>query len=138
MPRSIVPVVVVLALAVGGLAACQSSQAPSGAVEQMKQGAEQFGRGANAAARQLASNAKESAGDAAITTKVRAALATDAGLKTLKLDVTTNHGVVTLAGTVKTQMDRTHAVAITKQVPGVTSVDNQLQVQAPAAVGSSS
>lgn len=135
-PRNVL-LTVALAIALTGLAACHQSQAPSSAAEQMKQGAEQFGRGADAAAKQLAHAAKKSAGDAAITTRVKAALANDAGLKTLKLDVSTDQGVVTLAGTVDSQADRDHAASIAEKVSGVTSVNNELRVQAPAS-GSSS
>lgn len=137
IPRN-VSLTVALAIAVAGLADCQQSQAPSSAAEQMKQGAKQFGRGADAAAKQLAHAAKKSAGDAAITTKVRAALANDAGLKTLKLDVSTDHGVVTMSGTVDSEADRDHAASIASKVSGVTSVNNELRVQAPASGGSSS
>jgi hyperosmotically inducible protein len=69
--------------------------------------------------------------NAALTTKVKSALAKDAGFKTLaKIDVDSNEGVVTLKGRVESADAKKKAEQIAKQVDGVKSVKNQLRVDA--------
>jgi hyperosmotically inducible periplasmic protein len=71
------------------------------------------------------------ASNAALTTKVKSALAKDAGFKTLgKIDVDSNEGVVTLKGRVESADAKKKAEQIAKQVDGVKSVKNQLRVEA--------
>ena len=71
------------------------------------------------------------ASNAALTTKVKSALAKDAGFKTLgKIDVDSNEGVVTLKGRVESAEAKKKAEQIAKQVDGVKSVKNQLRVEA--------
>ncbi|KAF0813340.1 Osmotically-inducible protein Y [Andreprevotia sp. IGB-42] len=67
--------------------------------------------------------------DAGITTKVKAALAKNAGLSTLKLNVTTNGGVVTLEGNVDSEAKQQEVVNTVTALEGVTSVNNQLVVK---------
>jgi hyperosmotically inducible protein len=66
--------------------------------------------------------------DAALTAKVKAALASDAGLKTLGLNVYSSAGVVTLSGVVDSQMLKDNAVKVAESVQGVKSVNNNLVV----------
>jgi hyperosmotically inducible periplasmic protein len=77
---------------------------------------------------QASADAKRTAGDATLTVKVKAALANDAGLKTLKLDVDSNSGVVTLKGQVDTDDAKKRIQEIAQAVPGVTWVQNQISV----------
>jgi hyperosmotically inducible protein len=71
------------------------------------------------------------AASAALTTKVKTALAKDAGFKTLgKIDVDSADGVVTLKGRVESAEAKKKAEQIAKQVDGVKSVKNQLRVEA--------
>jgi hyperosmotically inducible periplasmic protein len=71
------------------------------------------------------------ASNAALTTKVKSALAKDAGFKTLgKIDVDSNEGVVTLKGRVESAEAKKKAEQIAKQVDGVKSVKNELRVEA--------
>jgi hyperosmotically inducible protein len=71
------------------------------------------------------------ASNAALTTKVKTALAKDAGFKTLaKVDVDSNEGVVTLKGRVESADAKKKAEQIAKQVDGVKSVKNELRVEA--------
>jgi hyperosmotically inducible protein len=71
------------------------------------------------------------ASNAALTTKVKTALAKDSGFKTLaKIDVDSNEGVVTLKGRVESADAKKKAEQIAKQVDGVKSVKNQLRVEA--------
>ena len=73
-----------------------------------------------------------SAAGAALTGKVKTALATDAGLKTMtNINVDSADGVVTLKGKVDTAEMKKKAEEIAKKVDGVKSVKNQLRVEAP-------
>jgi len=72
------------------------------------------------------------ASNAALTTKVKSALASDAGAKTLaKINVDSNQGVVTLKGKVDSADLKKKAEEIAKKVDGVKSVKNELRVEAP-------
>jgi len=68
-----------------------------------------------------------------ITTNVKKNLMTDNSLSASAriISVTTNNGVVTLNGTVETNEESRKVVRIVKNVPGVTSVDNQLNISNP-------
>ena len=77
------------------------------------------------------------ASNATLTTKVKTALASDAGAKTMtSIDVDSNNGVVTLKGKVDSADLKKKAEAIAKQVEGVKSVKNQLRVEAKKGNGS--
>jgi hyperosmotically inducible periplasmic protein len=64
--------------------------------------------------------------DAALTTKVKAALLTDDLTKHFAIDVDSNQGTVTLDGKVDSQATAMHAEAVTKTVNGVQWVKNDL------------
>ena len=68
--------------------------------------------------------------DAAITAKVKAALFAEPGLKMLQIDVATQDGVVTLAGTVDTPVLHERAVQIAGALMGVREVVDRLVVKA--------
>ncbi|HSG24133.1 MAG TPA: BON domain-containing protein [Azonexus sp.] len=69
--------------------------------------------------------------DSVITTKVKAELAAEKMASLVHIGVDTDpKGAVTLSGTVKSKSELDKAVAITRAVKGVTSVDNQLKVVA--------
>ncbi|CAN5905825.1 hypothetical protein BH11PSE13_BH11PSE13_23510 [soil metagenome] len=68
--------------------------------------------------------------DAAITAAVSAGLAKDPDLSAIKINVTTTGGVVNLKGPAPTAEAKARAGDIAKGVQGVTSVENQLEVQA--------
>ncbi len=70
----------------------------------------------------------EALDDAAVTARVKAALIADPGLSALKIDVDSEHGVVTLRGSVESAEAGTHAEALARGTEGVVSVDNQLVV----------
>ena len=67
--------------------------------------------------------------DAAVTARVKSALAGTRGTKALKTNVTTREGEVTLTGTVRSESERELAEEVAKGVNGVRSVDNQLKVR---------
>ena len=71
----------------------------------------------------------ESISDAAITTKVKAAILADRMLKVMQIKVETNEGVVRLSGTVDTSKAAARATKVAKKVKGVKSVNNELEVK---------
>ena len=75
----------------------------------------------------------ESAGeyvdDSAITTKVKAALLDDSGLKSFDISVTTFKDGVRLSGVVNSEQIKTRATTVAAGVSGVRSVENDLVVK---------
>jgi hyperosmotically inducible protein len=67
--------------------------------------------------------------DTEITTKVKAAILAEAGLKTLQISVETMKGVVTLSGSVDSQTHSNAAKSLASAVSGVNSVKNELVVK---------
>ena len=67
--------------------------------------------------------------DATITTKVKAAVLAEPGLKTLQINVDTKDGRVTLAGTVDNAELKQRATQVAQSVEGVKSVSDQLTVK---------
>src|SRR5262245_31993730 len=66
--------------------------------------------------------------DSAIKSRVEARLNNVEALKDEHIDVSVDNGVVTLKGDVKTAADRDQAAQLAK-VPGVTTVENKLEVE---------
>lgn len=64
--------------------------------------------------------------DAAIVTRMKAALAGDPDLSALKINVDSTKGAVRLKGEVKSLAMRRKAEELARRVDGVKSVDNQL------------
>jgi osmotically-inducible protein OsmY len=67
--------------------------------------------------------------DAEITTKVKAAIFAEPGLKSLQISVETIKGVVTLSGSVNSLANGEMAKALAGAVSGVSGVKNQLVLQ---------
>jgi len=76
-----------------------------------------------------ASSAAAAVDDATITTKVKAAVMAEPGLKSTEINVDTKDGVVTLAGTVNSQDLKQRATQVAQQVQGVKQVSDQLVVK---------
>jgi hyperosmotically inducible periplasmic protein len=76
----------------------------------------------------LTSTPQRTASDAALVTKVKGALASDDGLKSLNIDVDANAGVVTLKGKVDNDEMKQRAQQAAQAVQGVTWVQNQISV----------
>ncbi len=80
-----------------------------------------------------ATRTQESAGeytdDSVITTKVKAALLNEPGLKSFPISVTTFRGTVQLSGFVDNQTQIDKAVSVTRGVEGVKSVKVDLHVK---------
>jgi hyperosmotically inducible protein len=67
--------------------------------------------------------------DGALTTKVKAALLAEPGLKSLQISVDTKNGAVTLAGIVDTPASRDRAREVASSVSGVATVIDHLTVK---------
>ncbi|MBS0341116.1 MAG: BON domain-containing protein [Proteobacteria bacterium] len=81
------------------------------------------------AAKDAGSAVAKAADDATITAAVSAGLAKDPDLSAIKIDVDTQAGKVTLRGPAPTPVAKERAEQIAKNVKGVSSVDNQLEVK---------
>ena len=70
----------------------------------------------------------QTASDAAITAKVKTAMAADATVKAANIDVDTVRGAVSLNGTVKDATERDRALEIARNVAGVLDVRDNLKM----------
>jgi osmotically-inducible protein OsmY len=67
--------------------------------------------------------------DSVITTKVKAAILGEPGLKVSEINVETFKGVVQLSGFVSSREDINSAMRLARAVNGVTSVKNDMQLK---------
>jgi osmotically-inducible protein OsmY len=67
--------------------------------------------------------------DSVITTKVKAAILEEPGLKSSEINVETFKGVVQLSGFVKSSADISTATQLARGVGGVTSVKNDMHLK---------
>ena len=67
--------------------------------------------------------------DAVLTTKVKAAIFNEPGLKSTEINVETYKGVVQLSGFVNSQADINKAVDVARSVKGVVSVKNNMKLK---------
>ncbi|MBF0220322.1 MAG: BON domain-containing protein [Gammaproteobacteria bacterium] len=116
-----------------GLAACDKPGAAESAGKQIDKTTSEAGKKINETVDKVGnkmSDQSASAGevidDAAITTKAKAAILAEPGLKTLQISVDTINGVVTLSGSVASQQESDRAQALASAIAGVTAVENQL------------
>lgn len=72
---------------------------------------------------------RDKMGDAALTGRVKAALAANRATSALRTNVDTERGVVTLRGIARSAAERDLAEKLARDVPGVRSVDNQIDVR---------
>jgi osmotically-inducible protein OsmY len=66
--------------------------------------------------------------DTTLTTRVKTAMLNDPAVGALRIDVSTSNSVVTLSGRVTSQVERDQALALARQVSGVSEVKDALQV----------
>lgn len=78
----------------------------------------------------FAESAGQYADDASITAKIKAAIATDTVLKNTDIDVTTDHGVVDVGGTIRSKEEKAEIVRLAKHVDGVKNVKDKTEVHA--------
>ena len=137
--RNVIPFTAAAIASAALVAACDRPSAqviPPGAERLSRTAAEspvanELPRDVEAAARQPSRPAvpsREAISDTVITTKVKAALATDPGMAGADVSVNTEHGVVILAGTVKSYEQTGIASAHAQKQDGVMRVDNQLSL----------
>ena len=67
--------------------------------------------------------------DAAITAKVKTAMAQDPSVKAIEVKVETFKGTVQLSGWVNTAEEKARAEQVAKAVPGVASVENKITLK---------
>ena len=77
----------------------------------------------------MGKTAGENMDDASINSLVLGKLTEDKMSNFSRIDVDTDRGVVTLSGVVNTAEEKARATELTRQVSGVTDVNNTLQVQ---------
>ena len=95
------------------------------AIDNTKQETQELGNSLE----QKAGQAGQAIDDATITTSIKGKYLADDTLKGLDISVETNHGVVTLTGTVQSDSAKELATKIAQGVDGVSSVNNQLSVK---------
>jgi hyperosmotically inducible protein len=137
-----------LLFAVFGLAGCEKEgsaekagkkidRASESAIQKIDKTAEKATtemQGAKESAAQKTESAGEYIDDAAITTKVKAAILNDPMLSASRIEVTTNQGVVMLSGAVDSEQGISRAKELAGAQPGVKSVQTDLSVSAVAPV----
>ncbi|MFA5371572.1 MAG: BON domain-containing protein [Sideroxydans sp.] len=124
-------------LLLAGLAACDKPGPAETAGRNIDSSVNQAGQKIGDAADKVAGSMAEQSNkagvamdDAEITTKVKAAIFAEPGLKTLQISVDTVKGVVTLSGSVDSQAKKELASSLASAVSGVSSVNNQLAIKA--------
>ena len=75
--------------------------------------------------------AGQSIDDASITAAVQSKLSSDRISNFTRVDVDTERGVVTLNGVVKSADQKVRVAELARQVNGVRTVNNNLQIQSP-------
>ena len=73
----------------------------------------------------VADQAGDAVADSVITAKVKAALLAAPDLKSMRINVSTRHGVVVLAGLLPSQKQFDEAISTTSHIGGVKAVDTQ-------------
>src|SRR4249919_3398842 len=97
----------------------------SGSIETARErGAEMGEKVAIAAAK-----VKEEAGEAALTSKIKAKMVLDDNIKARAIDVTTDGSTVTLSGTLQTVDEHDRAIRLARETAGVTHVVDHLRIE---------
>jgi hyperosmotically inducible periplasmic protein len=119
-----------------GLSACDKPGPAERAGKQIDRAADTAGQKISATTDKVATGMAEQSAkagvameDTEITSKVKAAIFAEPGLKTLQISVDTVKGVVTLSGSVNSPAIRVRAQALAGAVAGVHKVDNRLSVK---------
>jgi hyperosmotically inducible periplasmic protein len=112
-------------LLIVGLAACEKPGPAETAGKKIDQTADKVGEKMG----EQSAKAGVAIDDTEITTKVKAAIFAEPGLKTLQISVDTVKGVVTLSGSVDSQTTSNRARELASAVTDVNSVENRLVVK---------
>jgi len=75
-----------------------------------------------------AEKVRETAADAAVTSKIKAKMVLDDYVKARAIDVTTNGTEVTVSGTVRSTEEHDRAIRIARETAGVTQVVDHLSI----------
>ncbi|HET6655913.1 MAG TPA: BON domain-containing protein [Gammaproteobacteria bacterium] len=78
---------------------------------------------------QMVDQAQTATSDTAITAAVKSKLLANSSTSGMDIHVETNHGVVTLSGTVTTDAEKSLAERIARNTNGVTDVTNNIEVK---------
>jgi hyperosmotically inducible protein len=76
-----------------------------------------------------AAKVKDTAEEAALTSKIKAKMVLDDNIKARAIDVTTNDSSVTLSGTVRSVDEHDRAVRLARETAGVTQVVDHLRIE---------
>ena len=76
-----------------------------------------------------AAQAEQALGEGSLTAKIKAKMALDDTVKALTIDVDTKGTVVTLSGSVHSEVEHSKAVQLARETSGVTSVIDRLVVR---------
>jgi osmotically-inducible protein OsmY len=76
-----------------------------------------------------AAKVKETAEEAALTSKIKAKMVLDDNIKARAIDVTTDDSSVTLTGTVRSVDEHDRAVRLARETAGVTQVVDRLRIE---------
>ena len=76
-----------------------------------------------------AAKVKESAGEAALTSKIKAKMVLDDNIRARAIDVTTDGATVTLTGSVRSVDEHDRAVRLARETAGVVQVVDHLRVE---------
>lgn len=71
---------------------------------------------------------KESVGEAALTTKIKAKMALDDSVRSRAIDVSTKGSTVTLSGAVRSRAEHDRAVSLARETDGITKVVDELRI----------
>ena len=123
-------------LLLGGLAACDKPGPAESAGKKIDQAAIDVDNKISDSANKVADKLDEQGNkagvvinDAEITSKVKAAIFAEPGLKTLQISVDTIKGVVTLSGSIDTQQNDDRVQTLAAAVPVVNVVSNHLEIK---------
>jgi hyperosmotically inducible protein len=126
----------VTTLLIAGLAACDKPGPAERAGKKIDQTADEAGKKINEGVDTVGAQMNEQStkvgvaiDDAAITTKIKAAIFAESNLKTLQISVDTVQGVVTLSGSVDSLSNSNRAKSLAGAVAGVKEVENRLVVK---------
>lgn len=76
-----------------------------------------------------AEKVKETAAEAALTSKIKAKMVLDDYVKARAIDVTTNRSTVTVSGTVRSVEEHDRAIRLARETAGVTQVVDHLTIE---------
>jgi len=115
-----------------GVAACDNPPSAEKVGREIDQAAEKANDRLDNATEKLSEKTEKASAeveDSVITTKIKAAILAEPGLKSLDINVDTVKGKVTLTGTVDSQQNSDRAKQLAGNISGVNEVENQLSIK---------